>query len=267
MYGRNMEKGQSEFNISELYTTLEDAREEISRRQNDEALLQRLREYLGNDVPEFFNESPKAFYSRQLASPNYELLYFFDIIKGIGLEPNILINTKGKFISKNKSKYHLGNMFFFEGLGRHNGEKINSLSVVNFNQNDGKKFRDITTSFGENFVDFHHNLIDHCLKGSQYKYQDISDWLDRNGGACKNYYSKYLALFVSSGILFENFLFDGEEKDFTEQIVIPAIRKIKEELGVGPLIVPLLPLSEASHRYWSYYPEDIREIIRTKNGV
>jgi len=68
-------------------------------------------------------------------------------------------------------------------------------------------------------------------------------------------YSYLLALFVSHGVLFEDFVTDGSEARFTKEIMLPAFEKVQASFGLKPLIVSLVP--DLADEYWWCYPECI----------
>jgi len=90
---------------------------------------------------------------------------------------------------------------------------------------------------------------------------DNSQWLIKKGHKPADYYPYCLALFICHGILFENFSADEKEKHFTNEVILPAMNKVKEHFGVKPLIVQLVPQHEISDRYWWCYPDYIEKEI------
>lgn len=262
----NMKEGdeKEEFDLKEIYTPIHIAKEEIQRRWKDKKLRKKVSDFLNGDKLDFLDEKPKAFFVRHIASPNKETLNFLDVASDTNLELNILEYCSDKFVAKNKAKYFLGKLVFYDGIGKNNGEKISNLKVINFNSAEGKSFTNIDTNFKCNLVDFHHSLLSELPLTVNYKVKDISQWLSRNGDISKRYYLNFLALFICGGILFENYVLDEKEKKFTLKIVVPAFKMLKEIFGVAPLIVPFIPLEDADSDYWNYYPEEIKVILKKK---
>src|SRR3989338_6746540 len=89
-------------------------------------------------------------------------------------------------------------------------------TVVDFNLNNGKKFKEIKTLWGESFVDFHRKLFTvHDYKTEDFHLYNASDWFKKNGGKAVGYYTNLLLMFTCFGILFENFLISKDsEGDF-----------------------------------------------------
>jgi hypothetical protein len=59
----------------DIYTPIEEAKEEIWRRWNDPALQKKVPDYLGS-IPECFQREPRAVLFRNIASPDIEFHHF-----------------------------------------------------------------------------------------------------------------------------------------------------------------------------------------------
>lgn len=246
------------FRISEgLYTKFFDAISEVRARWEDTELKRKVEEFLGGDIPDVLRSGPKVVLVRYVASPNIEFRYFCDIAKLSGLGSVYFEYTEDKFVAKNPSKYYLCRLYSSNGSGR-------VLKIVDFNKNEGKRFREITTIGGKNLVDFHHGLLDIVMAKSNFQkpiVHDFSQWFLNHRNKDGLYYLHYLALFVCHGVLFENFLHDNKESDFTINTVVPAFKKIEEIFGVKPLIFPLQPLKSEEEKNWYEYKESLLERV------
>lgn len=242
-----------------IYTPLSVAKEEIWRRWNDKELRKKVEDFLEGDVPEILKNGPRAVLSRNVSSPNFELLHFLDLSKKTNLRPLCLEYVKDKFVSKNWDKYYLGRMFFFEDVDKKCGPKISSLKVVDFDQYDGEKFSDIKTIWGDPLVRFHHSLV-HSLV-SDKDIVDMSDNYKRNGHKASEYYRYIISLFVCHGVLFENFLLSDIYSDLTRDIFLPNYREIEKKFGIKPLIVQLVPTEKENSIYWRYYSNIIKDEV------
>ncbi|MCX5903886.1 MAG: hypothetical protein NTV89_10560 [Proteobacteria bacterium] len=241
-----------------MYSTLEEAKEEIWRRWNDAALREKAAEFLG-EVPEALCNKPCAVMYRQITTPNTEFQKFLNMAKKMQLKPVSLEYLEDKFVTTNAFKLSWGKMAFYRGKNK-NGEAIfHYTKVVDLVESDGKKLNEIKTLWGENFVDFHHRIS--MTNSFKVDIFDNSKWLIKKGHKPADYYPFYLALFICHGILFENFSVDEKEKHFSNEIILPAMKKVKEHFGVKPLIVPLVPEHETSDRYWWCYPDYIEKEI------
>ena len=119
----------------EIYTPLEEAKEEIWKRWNNEILRKEVEEFLG-EVPEVFKKEPRACLGRQILSPNYEYLRFLDLVQGIDLKPLCLEYLEDMFITTNKDKTYLAKMAFIE-----KGQSITRLiyrKVINLQDSEKK---------------------------------------------------------------------------------------------------------------------------------
>lgn len=243
--------------LDDIYTPLEEAKEEIWKRWNDKELKEKVEESLKGDIPEILQKSPRAILSRHLMSPNFELLHFLDLAKDLELEPIGLEYIQDKFVSVNEDKYYLAKLVFYEGIGKKGGRKLSFLKVIDIDLFDGKKFSGIKTLDGRNFIDFHHNLVQPYL--GMPDILDMSDYYKRNGGLASIYYKYILSLYICYGVLVENFLLNDKYEDLTKNTLLPVFEKVKNYFGVKPLIVRLTPLENEEDLYWRYYPKPIQD--------
>ena len=247
----------------EIYTPLEEAKEKIWRRWNDQALKEQVTRFLG-DIPVVFQAGPRACYDRNVISPNNEFIEFLSLSSTTHLKPLGFEYIADKFVSNNMDKYYLGIMPFLKGLNRKNQRIYQYRRIIDHNKFNGESFKNVATIWGENIVDFHHRLISiKLLAIDQY---DASSWLMLNGKKASDYYLKFLALFICHGILFDNYD-GGEEEEFDRQVVFPAIGEITKIFHLKPLIVQLLPTGEAYDLWcYSYSGEIEQEVLRCLNG-
>jgi len=243
----------------DLYTSLEEAKQEIRRRWNDESLRKEVAAFIGTELP-FLAEEPKACLFRYITTPNFELFKFIEIANEIQLKPVALEYLNDCFASRNRDKYALGKLHFYcqkDKLGR---IIYSRKTIVDFNKFGGKPLRSVQTLWNESLVDFHHRLLHNCqLK--DFEIVDMSNWFGINGGKAKNYYLHFLAFFICNGVLFENFVTNSEEERFSREVVFPAFTEVTKYFGLKPLVVPLLPHDEASDIYWCLYSLETKAVV------
>lgn len=242
-----------------MYTPLEEAKEEVWKRWNDADLRRRVMAFAA-DLPEVLLKGPKAIIFRQLATPNFELLRFSELAQEVALKPLCLEYKSDKFCTRNPDKVLLGKMIFHNGTGKNGGIKTVSTKVINFEDNDMKSFKEIKTVWEEGFIAFHHRIISHSLEHIQYK--DNTAWFRKMGPKPSVYYHHFLSFFICHGILFENFLDDGDEGVFTREIVRPAFQRIAKHFGLKPLVVRLLPEESETDPYWCWYPGHLEADVK-----
>lgn len=248
--------------VGELYTPIAEAIKELRRRRADGELMQRVNSFFEPLPPmKEFLGPPKAFYSRNIASPTLETERFLEMTKGHDLSGLFLEYLSDKFVAKNREKYSLCNMSFVKGPPEKPGRIIRRKRIVNFNIYEGKAFKNIKTDWGEPLADCHHRLMHASKMDAHLEILDFSDWFNTSRKFGRDYYRIYLGLFLTHGILFENFLFDSRELEFTTKKVIPAFEHIREMFGLKPLIVPIAPIAIAESLSWSYYNEKILALI------
>lgn len=243
----------------EIYTTIEAAREEIWKRWNDTALRKEVAAFVG-DVPSALRNEPRAWLGRYIATPDNEFFHFLELAAHVKLNPLAIEFLEDRFYRKNDDKICLAKIRFAHGENKADRYRnVHFLKIIDHKKNHMRKFTDIQTLWGEPFITFHHRLL--TLYAPRVEVFDASAWFHSHGCTAKDFYPYLLALFVSHGVLFENFVTDGSESSFTEEIMLPAFEEIQSCFGLKPLIVPLVP--DLADEYWWCYPEFIeREVLK-----
>lgn len=248
-----------------VFTPLEEAVLELQRRRANKELGAQVVELLRRDIPKPFMNHPRAVTFRQITTPNYETRRFFSLVDAMeGLDPLFIEYLDDKFVSCNEIKHALGKMFFYQGVGKKGGTKIVSETIINFNEANGKKLREVKTVWGESLVHFHHEFFCTRFRNEPDVFFDASDWFLRQGSSAEGYYAPFLSLFLQHGILFEDFLLNEEETEFTRNVFLPAFSSIHKITGYKPLIVNLAMTDIEGARFWKCYPYEDREYIIQK---
>lgn len=236
-----------------VYTPLSEALRLLEERQKDPVLMAKINELLKGDIPEVLKNKKCGVLNRNIATPNYESKRFISLANENNLHPTFFEYHNDKFAPENQFKYFLGKIVSYNGVGKNGGEKKDYLNIIDFNKSNGKKLIDIVTLSDEPLTVFHRNLFKKHNLNDNISFLEVSDWFKNNGNIPANYYFNFFLLFVCNGILFENFLLQGNEKGFTRDIILPAFEKIINLTGVKPLIVPIEPTDIESDEYWYYY--------------
>lgn len=255
----------SEFNITDIYTPLAVAKKEVWRRWNDPVLRRKAMEYLGGDIPVVFKDGPRAVISRHVISPNMEFEYFVGFAKDLGLPPLGLEGAIDTFHTINPEKAALGKMVFIEKEAENGGNvQKTSERIIDMEKCEGKRFCDIETLWGEGLVDFHHRILN--VVHPNVEIFDDFQWFKDNGFGIKpqEYYRKFFVFFLCFGVLFENFLLNKSESNFTRKIIGPVFLEIESVFGIKPLIMPLAPMEDAAHSYWRCYPYALKDVYGEK---
>jgi len=229
-----------------IYTPIEEAKKEIWRRWHDQSLQKKVADYLG-PIPECFQQEPRAALFRNIASPDIEYHHFVQQAESIGLNPLGLEYLHDRFCTRNADKICLARLTLFNGRNK-NGEAIVSYrKVIDLKASDNLKFYEIATLWGQNLIEFHHELLQKQLPGTEIF--DMSNWHHFNGAGAKGYYPYFLSLFMCHGILFENFVTDGVEQVFFENVFKPAFEEVYEIFCIKPLIIPAIAEANLSDIY------------------
>jgi hypothetical protein len=245
-----------------LYSSLEEAVAELSLRRSDKEFCNFVDNlFIKRDIPDpLQNMPPRAVFARYIASPTLEFEAFYSLAVKSGLSPLMLEFASDKLVARNWEKFCLCKMSFVK-REQMTGQKIAVNNLINFNLDEGKALKDIQTKSGESLVDFHHQLMQKFLNGAPLEIYDFSEWFIPNRGSERwSYYLRYISLFICHGILFENFLMDRKEIEFTTQVVMPAFKTITDVTGRKPLIVRALPSESENEPYWCYYDKQIKDL-------
>lgn len=246
-----------------LYTPLQEVLGELQRRRENRKLRQQVSDFFGDfRPPAAFESGPRSVMVRYIASPTLELSFFADIQKNLRLKPLLLEFTADKFVARNFEKYNLCKLTFVKNGGGFTNKVTAVRRVVDFNTYEGKPLRAIKTVWGDSLVDFHHKLLQSSDMSKGFEVSDFSEWFRRSCVLSgEYYYLYYLALFLTHGILFENFLLDKRELPFTQKRVLPAFQRLTDIFGVRPLIVPIATQADEGAPHWCYYDDRIQKML------
>lgn len=248
-----------------IYTPLPEALKILAKRGLDVGLERKVSALLGGDIPQPLIHKPQAVLFRQVATPNYEIRRFFSLIDSIeGLEPLFWEYHQDKFTSNNEWKHSLGKLFFYQGKGKKGGAKIDTAKIIDFNTWNGKPLHEVTTLWNQPLIDFHHEFFSARFREVGSIFFDATDWFIRQGKQASKYYESFLTLFVRHGILFENFMLDQKEVEFTEKVFLPAFFAVWEKTGQKPLIVSLEPTDIEGDQFWICHPEEHKDFVIQK---
>lgn len=252
--------------MTDLMMTPFEAVKELKKRQSDPELKKKVEEYLEGDIPEYAKDGPILYLARHIVTPNFETLRFIHLISQLGLKTIISQDSKGLFVSQNQVKRALAKLPISRRVTQKDGklsEHYQNVTIVDFNEADGRSFADIKTLWGEGLIDFHARLFSE-LEVKEIETPDDAEWLDRHHrGDLLKHYKKLLALFVVHGIFFENYNAEDEhEVRFVEEVLRPACRFIEQRLGYRPIITQIFPTSLESYRFWISYPSKVLDIVR-----
>lgn len=247
--------------VHELYTPLEEARTELARRRNDAQLVNTVREWERRlPPPPALQSDAHAVYAPTIISPNLELLHLLESSDSIGLPLHLFEFSHDKFVHMNHVKRCLGQLTFVDASRP--PRVIAEKRIVDFQLAQGKYMDEIQTLDGENFVDFHHRLLRTFVQRELPPVSDFSVWFAQSKLHTPHVpYARYLALFICDGMLLANFTTEKHEVFFTEQVVLPAFRHLREHFGVKPLIIPVSPPDSDESPLWNYYPADLLPLV------
>lgn len=256
-----------------VYSTISEAKIEIEKRQKDEKLKKKVKDFFGIYNFPYLEDKPKAVLSRSIFTPNLEFDYYIDLIKTIKLEP-LLLEYDGKFVAKNSEKYHLCKLYF-QHTKPAKSINYSTMRIVDFNIYEGERMKDVKTIWDTSLTDFHRYILkqQHPEINQKETVIDFYDWFNQTRFLTDNYYFYFLSLFICNGVLFENFLInDNEEAKFIKDHLLNSFSAVNDYFGVKPLVCPLLPLENEKSKNWLSYKSTIKNnieqyIIDNKHGL
>ncbi|NBV77087.1 hypothetical protein EBR66_02930 [bacterium] len=253
----------------DLYFTLDKALRELEHRRSDKSLLNAVSSYFRTlPSPEILQNVPYAVVSRALLSPTHEINHFVKkVVPQLSIPTLFFQGPEDKFVGLNPEKRCLGKMIFSDTDDPLHFSIIEKRIIVDFKNNEGKQIKEVMTLEGEHLTSFHKKLYEGYFSSNKPLVVDYSGWFfSAEKFSDKHSYLRYLGLFVTEGILFENFLdSDEEQKNFTYNKAIPAVQELERLFGLRPLIVPMIPEENDSSPFWNYYPKGVRELFSPMN--
>jgi hypothetical protein len=243
--------------LDEIYTPLEEARDEIRQRWANQELRQKVEEFLGG-VPPGVNSAPRAFLCRTIHTPNREFHRFIELASNTCLAPALNEYLDDRFCSLNPDKLGLIRMTFLRGHNRI-GKPIFQRKMITDGNINLMPFTTIRTLWGENLIDFHHRILRNSFPSLVT--ENKSAWLHIHGVSAREFYPAHLARFICHGILFESFLETSDEFVFTKDVVLPALETVCSLFGMKPLIVRLIPEESENDPSWTWYEGEIHNLV------
>lgn len=228
-----------DFLLRYVYTDIKVATEEIQKRRHDTQLQNAVAKFLNNDIPTHFcGKKPLFYFSRHVATPNFETLKFIERTQHIdGFTAVIGEDISGKFVSINRTKRALGKLPIVKGMNRMHDEIIENYTVVDFGKADGAAFKNIILDNGRGLVETHHELLQEIYP--DILFVDESSWIDRHHrNNLLEQYKHLLSLTLVHGVMFE--IYYSSDRDFINNILIPAMYFVTKKFGCKPLICKLL---------------------------
>ena len=116
-----------------VYTSLDDAIEELKKRQTEVHLDKKVELFLNKDIPEQMKGGMKAVMFRQVVTPNYEIRRFLSVPDATELIPVFWEYYDDKFTSNNPLKYYLGKLGFHVGIGKSGLHRRIDTTIIDFN--------------------------------------------------------------------------------------------------------------------------------------
>ena len=208
---------------------------------------------LSPELAEAFAMRPLVLF-RAVATPNREMARFLRLARIVGRPPLVATIPQDRFTpTVNPAKRRLAKL----PVETRNGGMA-FANVVSFDGADGLPFTDIRCHDGTPFLDFHTELMRIAIDPQlRHATLDLTGFWGDSGS--REYYPRFLALFICFGVLTESVADFGYERSFTDEVFLPAFEQVTARFGKAPRIVRLLPPGEELEPSWEYYPGSVME--------
>jgi hypothetical protein len=208
------------------------------------------------------DDEPTAVLFRQVATPNFETLWFVKKATRLGFHPVIVEYHADQFSVHNPYKRSLAVLPVVERRNIHGQPIIKRHQLLPVEASDRLPLRDLVLPSGETLPDFHQGLfrkMENCLA---FRTVDLSRWFTQQSKGALWYYPEFLSLFSGNLVLFEDFATNRSEADFFNRVVHPAYEKASARLGRRPLITRLFAQAHRATSPLCYaYPSFVTEVV------
>lgn len=251
--------------VADYYLPLEDAIEELTRRRESKEFVQHIENSI-KSVPEFgiLFEKPRLIIFRQVATPSNEILRIINCAKNNNIEVLFIEYLHDKFTpSLNRYKYNLGKLPIYNGADVNENDIIFKVNIVDFAKMEGKPLNKVITHKQELIPDIHHYLLRKTLNVEDSMILDSSSFFLKFSSPLE-YYKEFFKYFICHNILAEVYLKSGNELEFTNSNIIPAINTIEADYGIKPIIWNYLSDNINNDAFWDSYPKQVGDLLKEK---
>lgn len=261
MFSQAKELIKFKYYTKRINTSLDSAVDLIEKRRQDSELRKTVSDFLKSDIPLHFNGRLPIFYlSRYIATPDYETLKFYEQVKRHDFPIVIGEDTTDIFTTHSSLKRNLLKLPIVTGTAKDGSGILKYKNIADFNNQQGKKLRDITLHDHSSLYSFHRRLSKKFLPESIHV-ADESEWVNRHSrGKLLKLYEYLLPLFLTHGIMLEQY--EPDEVDFLEEVVWPAFKNTKKRFGLTPLIVPLNLKTDKKIEDLNSYPAEVEKYVQ-----
>lgn len=197
---------------------------------------------------------PTAVLARNIASPNYEMLWFTRLARKHGFRALVIEHTADRFTAHNPAKHALARLPIVTGRSLKGQLITRRQRVVELALAEGQPFAKILTMTGESLVAYHHRKLADLLGADAPDLLDLQDILPSGPMDPFGYYVEFFKMLAGPLVLFEDFIADNQTAAFFQGTVQHAWRRVVADTGRQPQIVRLGPDRREQMPLWSAYP-------------
>jgi hypothetical protein len=216
-------------------------------------------------------KGPTAILARQIATPNYEMLWFTRLARRHGLHALIVEHASDWFTVNNPTKLALGSLPIVTGRSRDGQMIMRRQRMLDPSAAEGQRLDEVVFRSGERLIDYHHRKLRDVMGPNTPDVLDLMDLLPSGLGEPSNYYVEFFKMLAGPLVLFEDFVIDDQTAAFFRGTVLPAWQTVVASTQRRPQIVRLGPDRRTSSPMWSAYPASVSDdqswIRRDLRGV
>ena len=233
----------------EIYVSFDDVRG-LTDTRPDALWPEALHRYLGG---------PTAILARQVASPNYEMLWFTRLARRYGLRALIVEHSSDCFTVNNPTKHALVSLPIVTGRSRDGRTIFRRQKMLDPSAAEGQCLDQIVFRSGERLIDYHHRKLREVLGPDAPDVLDLRDLLPAGFRGPSDYYVEFFKLLSGPLVLFEDFVVDDQTAAFFQSTVLPAWQAAVADTRRRPQIIRLGPDRRTTSPMWSAYPASVAD--------
>lgn len=185
---------------------------------------------------------PTAVLFRQIATANFETLWFLRKASHLGFRPVIVEYHADLFSAHNAYKRSLVVLPVVQRRNRHGQAIVQHHRLLSYEESVHHLLSDLILPSGETLPAFHRRLLTIAAQKTPFSTVELSPWLKQHKGGAVGYYPEFLSLFSGNVVMFEDFVAERSEIEFYERVIHPAYGSACTKLGQRPLITRLFSL-------------------------
>jgi hypothetical protein len=213
---------------------------------------------------------PTAVLARNVATPNYEMLWFTRLARRHGFRALVIEHRTDRFTVNNSTKLALLTLPIVVGRDKTGRPILRRQRLQDPAVAERMPLDRILTYSGESLVAYHHRKLREVLRTDAPDVMNLREIMQTQELRPSVYYAEFLRLLSGHLVLFEDFVVDRQTAEFFHGTVLPAWREVVAATGRRPQIVRLGPERRATSPLQNAYPASVADNpawIRPRRGL